>query len=104
MGKVFSLPAIKAYWGMDYSCAHFKLGIRLMRVNFISRPLCLWEKSPRYLLEDLLVYSLWLYRQLLESVDCVCVCALRILPLTITETAFIFAKPYVYWSECPRLG
>jgi hypothetical protein len=46
MGKIFFLLAIKAYWGMDYSCTHFKLGIRLMRVNVISRPLFPWEKEP----------------------------------------------------------
>jgi hypothetical protein len=46
MGKVFSLLAIKAYWGTDYNCTDYKLGVRLMRVNFISRPLCPWEKEP----------------------------------------------------------
>jgi hypothetical protein len=53
MGKVFSLLAVKAYWGMDYSYTHFKLGIRLTRVNFISRPLCPWEKEPSVLIRIL---------------------------------------------------
>lgn len=72
--KFFSLLAIKAYWGMDYNCTDYKLGVRLMRVNFISRPLCPWEKEPSVPIRRLAV--VWLMAvQLLEFVDTVCVCA-----------------------------
>jgi hypothetical protein len=34
--NVFSLLAIKTYWGMEFSCTYFKLDIILKMVNFIS--------------------------------------------------------------------